>query len=71
MSDDHAKRVAEIEAVTNDYVEVFEPPTYCEPALKAVGEVISGGVNFFAGGITWVDDSHDERFGFTGLRPFT
>lgn len=71
MSDDHAKRVAEIETITKDYVEVFEPPKYCEPPMVAVGEVISGGVNIFAGGITWVDDAHDERFGFTGFRPLT
>ncbi len=34
-----------------------------DPPMKAVGEVIDGGVNAFAGGITWVDAEYDERTG--------
>lgn len=34
-----------------------------DPPLKAVGEMIQGGVNTFAGGITWVDADYDERTG--------
>ena len=34
-----------------------------DPPMKAVGEVIDGGINSFAGGITWVDAEYDERTG--------
>lgn len=34
-----------------------------DPPMKAVGQVIQGGVNGFAGGITWVDAEYDERTG--------
>jgi Bacteriophage head to tail connecting protein len=34
-----------------------------DPPYKAVGEMIQGGVNLFAGGITWVDADYDERTG--------
>jgi hypothetical protein len=34
-----------------------------DPPLKATAEAIQGGVNTFAGGITWVDANYDERLG--------
>lgn len=34
-----------------------------DPPLKATAEAIQGGVNTFAGGITWVDAAYDERMG--------
>jgi hypothetical protein len=34
-----------------------------DPPLKATAEAIQGGVNTFAGGITWVDAQYDERAG--------
>jgi hypothetical protein len=34
-----------------------------DPPMKAVGEVITGGVNMMAGGITWVDPEYDETTG--------
>lgn len=34
-----------------------------DPPYKAVGEMIQGGVNLYAGGITWVDAEYDERTG--------
>jgi hypothetical protein len=34
-----------------------------DPPLKATAEAIQGGVNTFAGGITWVDAEYDERTG--------
>ena len=34
-----------------------------DPPYKAVGQVIQGGVNAFAGGVTWVDAEYDERTG--------
>lgn len=34
-----------------------------DPPLKATAEAIQGGVNTFAGGITWVDAEYDERAG--------
>jgi hypothetical protein len=34
-----------------------------DPPLKATAEAIQGGVNTFAGGITWVDAQYDERLG--------
>ena len=34
-----------------------------DPPLKATAEAIQGGVNTFAGGITWVDAEYDERMG--------
>ena len=34
-----------------------------DPPYKAVGEVIQGGVNLYAGGITWVDAEYDEKTG--------
>lgn len=39
-----------------------------DPPLLAVGEAINGGVNLYAGGITWVDAEYDERLGEV-LRP--
>lgn len=33
------------------------------PMQAASGEVIQGGVNLFAGGITWIDPEYDERSG--------
>lgn len=34
-----------------------------DPPWKAVGEMIQGGVNTYAGGITWVDAEYDEKTG--------
>ena len=34
-----------------------------DPPYKAVGEMIQGGVNTYAGGITWVDAEYDEKTG--------
>ena len=34
-----------------------------DPPYKAVGEAIQGGVNLYAGGISWVDAEYDERTG--------
>jgi len=34
-----------------------------DPPLKATSEAVQGGVNAFAGGITWVDVAYDERTG--------
>jgi hypothetical protein len=34
-----------------------------DPPWKATSEAIQGGVNSFAGGITWVDPEYDERLG--------
>ena len=39
-----------------------------DPPMLAVGEVIQGGVNLFAGGITYVDAEYDEKTG-EALRP--
>jgi hypothetical protein len=39
-----------------------------DPPMKAMGEVITGGVNLYAGGVTWVDSDYDERTG-TALEP--
>src|SRR5262245_21273884 len=34
-----------------------------DPPKLAVGEIIQGGVNSYAGGVTWVDADYDERTG--------
>ncbi|MBZ0149248.1 MAG: head-tail connector protein [Pseudorhodoplanes sp.] len=34
-----------------------------DPPLKATKEAIQGGVNAFAGGLTWVDAEYDEKLG--------
>jgi hypothetical protein len=34
-----------------------------DPPMKATAEAIQGGVNYYAGGITWVDAQYDERAG--------
>lgn len=34
-----------------------------DPPMQAMGQVIQGGVNLYAGGITWVDSEYDERGG--------
>lgn len=34
-----------------------------DPPMKATSEAISGGVNMYAGGITWVDNEYDEKMG--------
>lgn len=34
-----------------------------DPPMKATREAIAGGVNLFAGGVTWVDAEYDERLG--------
>lgn len=34
-----------------------------DPPLKATREAIQGGVNYFPGGVTWVDAEYDERLG--------
>lgn len=39
-----------------------------DPPMKAMGEIITGGVNMYAGGITWVDSDYDERTG-SALEP--
>jgi hypothetical protein len=39
-----------------------------DPPMLAAGEVIQGGINMFAGGITYVDSEYDERTG-EALRP--
>lgn len=41
-----------------------------DPPLIAAAEMIQGGVNTYAGGITWVDADYDERLGEV-LRPLT
>ena len=41
-----------------------------DPPMVAVGEMIQGGVNTYAGGVTWVDADYDERLGEV-LRPMT
>lgn len=41
-----------------------------DPPMIAVGEMINGGVNTYAGGVTWVDADYDERLGEV-LRPMT
>ena len=41
-----------------------------DPPMIAVGEMITGGVNTYAGGVTWVDADYDERLGEV-LRPLT
>ena len=41
-----------------------------DPPLIATSEMIQGGVNTFAGGITWVDAEYDEKMGEV-LRPLT
>lgn len=41
-----------------------------DPPMIAVGEMITGGVNTYAGGVTWVDADYDERLGEV-LRPMT
>lgn len=41
-----------------------------DPPLKATREAIVGGVNTFAGGITWTDAEYDERQG-SALEPLT
>jgi hypothetical protein len=41
-----------------------------DPPMKATGEVITGGVNMMAGGITWVDPEYDETTG-KALEPMT
>jgi len=41
-----------------------------DPPLLAVAEAITGGVNTYAGGVTWVDAEYDERLGEV-LRPIT
>lgn len=41
-----------------------------DPPLIATREMISGGVNVYAGGVTWVDAEYDERLGEV-LRPMT
>ena len=40
-----------------------------DPPMQAVGtDIIAGGVNLFAGGITWIDSDYDERSG-PALKP--
>ena len=39
-----------------------------DPPMMAVGDAIQGGVNLFAGGITYLDAEYDERTG-EALRP--
>jgi hypothetical protein len=39
-----------------------------DPPLVATHEAIQGGVNLYAGGVTWVDKDYDERLG-DALRP--
>jgi hypothetical protein len=34
-----------------------------DPPLKATAEAVQGGVNWYAGGITWIDAAYDERSG--------
>lgn len=41
-----------------------------DPPLLAAGDVINGSINFYAGGITWMDPDYDERTG-EALRPMT
>lgn len=41
-----------------------------DPPLIAVGEHINGGINTYAGGVTWVDAEYDERWGDV-MRPIT
>ena len=61
MSEEHAKRVAEIEAILADYAEVFEPPKY-QPKFKA-GAMLGDKEftpNILPGAVTWVLLRHDE-----------
>lgn len=39
-----------------------------DPPMVATREVVTGGVNFYAGGITWIDAEYDERMG-EAIRP--
>lgn len=41
-----------------------------DPPMIAQAEMIQGGINTFAGGVTWVDAEYDERLGEV-LRPMT
>lgn len=41
-----------------------------DPPMLAVQEAIQGGVNLYAGGVTWVDAAYDERLGEV-LRPLS
>lgn len=41
-----------------------------DPPLIAASEMIQGGINTYAGGVTWVDAEYDERLGEV-LRPMT
>jgi hypothetical protein len=41
-----------------------------DPPMVAVGDVIQGGTNLYAGAITWLDPDYDERTG-EALRPIT
>lgn len=34
-----------------------------DPPMKATEEAVRGGINLYAGGITWVDKGYDERLG--------
>lgn len=34
-----------------------------DPPMKAVAEMVQGGINMFAGGVSWVDADYDERTG--------
>jgi hypothetical protein len=34
-----------------------------DPPLKATREAVQGGVNWYAGGVTWIDAEYDERLG--------
>jgi len=34
-----------------------------DPPMKGTKNAIQGGVNLFAGGVTWVDDEYDEKLG--------
>jgi len=57
-----------IQAMTRVLLEAGEKAT--NPPMIAVQEAIRGDVAIYAGGITWVDQSYDERLGEV-LRPLT
>ena len=54
MNDDHATRIAEIEAVLEDYAEVFEPPKYHAWPAPGLVDLSPGAVNVdYANGTVW------------------
>lgn len=59
-----------VDAAAPDAMAIFDRFFEPHPPTKFPGEVIQGGVNTCAGGITWVDPDYDERVG-AALSPLT